>query len=316
MFFDFHRKTCARSQGSRRSGFTLIELLVVVAIITILIGLLMPAVQTARESARRASCINNLKQLNLALHNFHGIYSQFPAGRDPWPTPFSTHARLLPYLEQTNLKNLIDYTQPTSAGANLTAANTAVTIFQCPSDNQRGRVTGSTFGGNNYVANVGTGINDGDYVTGDGVFLLNTRVGVIDIFDGTSQTAAFSESIIGDGKTAPVSTKLQSVQLSGSTKTTQAGCSSGPYTGNRGDRWINGGYLATLYNHFFTPNSSSWDCLNASNNYGLKTARSYHPGGVNLSLCDGSVRFVSDNIEVVTWKAIATRGGNEVTADF
>lgn len=300
----------------RRHGFTLIELLVVVAIIGILVTLLLPAVQNAREAARRVSCTNNLKQLGIALHAFHGVNNKFPAGRDPWPNPFSPHSRLLPFLEQGNLKNLIDYTQATSTGVNLTAANTAVPVFQCPSDNSRGRVPGSVYGGTNYVANVGTGLNNGDYVTGDGVFLLNNLVNINDIGDGTTQTAAFTESVIGDGKTLAVTPRLQAVQLSGSTATAPSSCSTGPYVGTRGDRWINGGYLATLYNHFFTPNSTSWDCLNASNNFGLKTARSNHPGGVNLALCDGSIRFVADGIEPVTWKAIATRAAGEVTADY
>jgi len=301
---------------NRRHAFTLIELLVVVAIIAILIALLLPAVQAAREASRRISCTNNLKQLGLALHNCHDTCGRFPPGRDPWPSPFSTHARLLPFLEQENVQKLIDFTQATSTGVNLTAAKSALKLFQCPSDTTTGRVPGSQFGGCNYVANVGTGINNGDYVTGDGVFLLNRPMTFADLKDGTSNTAAFSESLIGDGGTSPVSPARQAVQLSGSTPTTAAACGAGPYTGNRGDRWINGGYLATLYNHYFTPNTTSWDCLNASNNFGLKAARSNHRGGVNLLLCDGSVRFVTDNINVTIWQALATRSGNEVVGDF
>jgi prepilin-type N-terminal cleavage/methylation domain-containing protein/prepilin-type processing-associated H-X9-DG protein len=302
----------SHQSGRQRAGFTLIELLVVIAIIGVLVALLLPAVQMAREAGRRASCVSNMKQLGIGLHTFHDVNGRFPAGRDPWPTPFAPHARLLPFLEQANLQNLIDYSQPTSTGVNANAATVTVPLFQCPSDGASGRVAGSNFAGTNYVGNVGTGVNDGDYVTGDGVFLLNRKIGFRDLIDGSSNTAAFSESIIGDGQTIPVTPKRQAVQLAGSTPTSPGNCTSGPYTGNRGDRWINGGYLATLYNHHFTPNSASWDCLNAANNFGLKGARSYHPGGVNVLRCDGSVSFVSDNIDLLAWRAFATRAGGEV----
>jgi len=88
------------------------------------------------------------------------------------------------------------------------------------------------------------------------------------------------------------------------------------YTGQRGDRWINGGYLSTAYNHFEPPNSPLWDCLNASNNFGWKTARSMHPSGVILTSCDGSTRFFSDNTDPLFWRAIATRDGGEPANDY
>jgi prepilin-type processing-associated H-X9-DG protein len=148
-------------------------------------------------------------------------------------------------------------------------------------------------------------------VTGDGVFLLNTRVDIDDLTDGLSKTAAFSESLLGDGGTVAFDPRRQAVQLAGSTRTTTAACGSGPYVGKRGDRWINGGYLATLYNHHFPPNTKEYDCLNASNNFGLKAARSDHPGGVNLLMCDGSVHFITDEIDAASWTALATRAGGD-----
>lgn len=306
----------------KKSAFTLIELLVVIAIIGVLVGILLPAVQKAREASRRTSCTNNLKQFGIALHAFHDTMGKFPPARDAWPTPFSTHARLLPFVEMENAQNLIMFPDPssptpgltTSTGVNQTAAQTVIKLFTCPSDAIQGKVPGSTFAGNNYVANVGSGINNGDYVTGDGVFLLNRDVGFRDITDGTSNTAAFSESLMGDAQTAAVTPQRQAVQLAASTPTAPGGCGSGPYTGNRGDRWINGGYLATTYNHFFTPNSKSYDCLNAANNFGLKAARSLHPGGVSVTMCDGSVRFVIDQVDRTVWTAVATRFGGEVVA--
>ena len=88
------------------------------------------------------------------------------------------------------------------------------------------------------------------------------------------------------------------------------------YTGQRGDRWINGGYLSTAYNHWTLPNSPTFDCLNSANNYGLKTARSRHTGGVNVLFCDGSVHFISNSISLQTWQALATRAGGEVVGDY
>jgi prepilin-type processing-associated H-X9-DG protein len=297
----------------------LIELLVVIAIIAVLIGLLVPAVQKVRSAAARMSCTNNLKQLGIALHSHHDTMGYLPAGRDPWPMPFSAQAHLLPFVEQDNLKNLVDFTQPTSTGVNLAAANTAVKLFVCPSDPAGGRVPGLAYAGNNYVGNVGTGIDYGDYDKGDGVFLLNHRIGFQDITDGTSNTAAFSEILIGNGATAtghaPADPRRQFIQLPGSTVTTYAACTPGPSTtwaGTHGDRWINGGYLATLYTHCYVPNTTWPDCINTANNYGIVSARSAHSGGINLLLCDGSVHFVSNGISLGTWRALATRAGGEV----
>ncbi len=185
-----------------------------------------------------------------------------------------------------------------------------------------------TFGGTNYVSCVGTGASsggvlNGDYVTGDGVFLLVPgTVKMADITDGLSNTAAFSESVYGDGTAAlsPPPANPDPLNLakdvSGSAMDPATCASTGTYTGQRGDRWINGGYLATAYNHWTTPNSAAFDCLNTANNFGLKTARSRHAGGVNLLLCDGSVHFVSNSVSLPAWQALATRAGGEVPGDF
>jgi prepilin-type N-terminal cleavage/methylation domain-containing protein/prepilin-type processing-associated H-X9-DG protein len=322
-----------------RRAFTLIELLVVIAIIAVLVGLLLPAVQKVREAMNRTKCSNNLRQFGIALLAYHDTQRVFPGVRDTYPLCFSPHAHFLQYIEQGNLYQLIDFTGSNGAtttykGINAIPAVVNVPIFSCPSDfgsvpGGNGATPGVVFGGTNYVSNVGTGLSgtgviNGDYVTGNGVFLLKPGgpIRIADITDGTSQTAAFSESTYGDG-TAALSTEtgildplLLAKDLSGSAMDPVSCAQATTYTGQRGDRWINGGYLSTAYNSFTTPNSATFDCLNTANNFGLKTARSRHPGGVNLLLCDGSVHFVTNNISLATWQALSTRSGGEVIGDY
>jgi len=322
-----------------RSAFTLIELLVVIAIIAVLIALLVPAVQKVREAAARAQCANNLKQIGLALHNFHDFNKKFPEARDPFPLAFSPHAHFLPYIEEQALCDQIDFTGSKGAtstykGINAGPAATPVSGFVCPSDVGRviggnGATPGVVFGGTNYSSCVGTGASssgvlNGDYVSGDGVFLLvpGGPITMNAITDGTSNTACFSESTFGDGSPGlnPTPTSLDPMDvakhINGAAMDPATCAATTTYTGQRGDRWINGGYLSTAYNHFTTPNSATIDCLNSSNNFGLKTARSRHPGGVNLLLCDGSVRFVSDDVHLATWQAVATRASGDTVGTY
>ncbi len=316
----------------RRTGFTLIELLVVIAIIAILVGLLLPAVQKVREAAARAQCTNNLKQIGLAMHNYEGAHGAFPPGRNQWPKVVSAPARLLAYVEQANLQNLIDPDGTLAVGGqNDTAGKNRVPLFVCPSDPRNGQVPGSDYFGTNYVACNGTGVavdtagNVTAYLKipdGNGVF-TQTPVRVLEITDGTSNTAAFSESTLGTG-TAPagVPTDPQTVrsvilEVPGGGDPTPAACDagSGAWNPRRGEQWINGHYGRTLYNHYYPPNAAGkWDCGNASGNKGLTAARSGHAGGVNVLFCDGSVRFVRDAVPLDVWRALATRSGGEVAA--
>ena len=314
-----------------RPAFTLIELLVVMAIVAVLAGLLLPAVQQAREASRRLTCANNLKQLGLALHNYTDAHGRFPPGRGAaLPGVFSAQAFLLPFVEQSGLQRRIDFTRaPTTffvppatthdGSANLTAATTPVAVLQCPSDRTDGRVPGSNFGATNYAASVGSGLVEyGTLRNADGVFYLGSATGIEEITDGTTHTAAFSERLLGPGYDVagtPGSTELYIWELPGASNTTPADCAAavtGVWDSERGAKWILGNYGNTLYNHFHPPNAAEWDCMNMQQQKGLMSARSRHPGGVEVLFCDGSVRFVSNLIAAETWRALATRAGGEV----
>jgi prepilin-type N-terminal cleavage/methylation domain-containing protein/prepilin-type processing-associated H-X9-DG protein len=315
-----------------RRAFTLIELLVVIAIIAILIALLVPAVQKVREAASRTQCQNNLHQIGVALHGYHAAQKCFPQGRNQYPKVVSAHARLLPYLERQEIESTLNYDGTLSDPANAAASLLKVATFLCPSDLSTGQVPGMPDWGTNYVACSGAGAifdaagNPVTYftiATGNGIFVQNpTRIR--DILDGTSNTAAFSESLLGDGDLPaagkpPADPRFAILEVTGGSDPTPAACDgmSGSWNTNRGGQWINGHFGNTLYNHFYTPNPrDKWDCGNGSHNKALSTARTMHGGGVNLLLADGSVRFVNDAIALSTWRALATRAGEDAVGDY
>ncbi len=317
---------------SRRSlaAFTLVELLVVIAIVGVLVALLLPAVQAAREASRRSSCVNNLKQLGIALQSFHAAHRRFPAGRGgPAPLVFSPQAFLLPYVEEGSLEGQIDFmSSPTnlviagvsySGNANSQAASQVVRVLMCPSDVAEGRVPGSTFGGTNYVANAGSGtLNNGSLNNADGVFYITSKVDFRMITDGSTYTVAFSERQLGNGLpqtfVSNERNQLAIWEVNNSVSFGPTPCESstaGSWYNQRSAKWILGNYGNTLYNHCYLPNSEKWDCMNLPQQMALMTARSNHVGGVNVSFCDGSVRFVDDEVRIEVSRAIATRAGSE-----
>lgn len=324
-------------------GFTLIELLVVIAIIAVLIALLLPAVQQAREAARRSQCKNNLKQLTLAVHNYESTHQTFPPGSLGYPFVFSAQAQLLPYVEQSGLQRLLNFSVPpmiefgagydtTAVTQNDNAARMLLPLMVCPSDGSQ--VAGSLYGGISYPACNGSAMNGtssetdtsfGSVSNADGIIFAQSRIRFRDIVDGTSNTVIFGEQLLGDGANAVIpagnDARRRVVQLSGATQTTATACSAGMATaanwsGQRGAKWINGHLADSMYNHYYGPNSKSPDCHNGYHNYAITSARSAHTGGVQAALADGGVRFISENINQTIWRALATRNGGEIVGEF
>jgi prepilin-type N-terminal cleavage/methylation domain-containing protein/prepilin-type processing-associated H-X9-DG protein len=323
-----------RDDPRRPRGFTLVELLVVIAIIGILIALLLPAVQSARESARRSQCTNNLKQLGLALHNYHDTHNSFPSGSFSSAT-FGPSAilYLLPYVEQGAIRENYDDKGHSGAGTgvNDTISAARLSLLLCPSDPEKG--THVPLGWTNYHSNHGTYVHVAGW---DGAFGPNFAVAgkpkapfvrMADVLDGTSNTAAFGEVCLGPPSPGPKLDKRTDCFEFGSESATTLAAARTAFMGKnwqtaadagawsppwrwRGYPWREGSIWRTGYNHLLPPNSPCWR-PNSDWWQLISPASSYHPGGVNVVLCDGSVRFALETVAPNAWEAAGSRKGGE-----
>jgi type II secretory pathway pseudopilin PulG len=301
-------------RSPRRSGFTLFQLLVLIAILAILLGLLLPAVQKVREAAARAQSMNNLKQLALACHNYHDANRFLPPGNDD--NNFSASAKLLPYLEQENLYKLIDFKKSIDDKANANARRTVVKLFLSPRD-ARMAVT-DDYGATNYLFNAGS---EAALDKNNGLFFKNSKIKFADITDGLSNTALIGETLRGDGQTKAVDVSRQHVAykaegLKGLTdKSGVQDFKEGKHiAGNRCASWMDGRFLQGTYTATRQLNDArpDVDCGGAG---GLSALRSSDKV-VNIALGDGSVRTVSVKVKFATWKLLHSRADGEVVPDF
>ncbi len=310
----------------RRCAFTLVELLVVIAIIGILVSLLLPAVQSAREAARRMQCGNNLKQISLAMHNYHDVFRCIPiADVNGAVNAVSAHARLLPYLEQNNLYQLVDFNVPYDHANNAVARNAEVAAFRCPTDPSR--LPSLIGGGNNYYWNAGSGIvmyssGAAGQPSANGIVWHNQVFRFADILDGLSNTAGMAEKLTGDGNngiSSPTDTFRPGTHPATPDEAMQhcnavdvKDLSKQGYS-NVGAPWLQQYHSTNQYNHVLPPNGRS--CMYPPGRIAT-TANSHHPGGLQFALCDGSVRFVSTTINLSTWRSLGSTNGGENIGEY
>lgn len=321
------------------AGFTLIELLVVIAIIGLLMALLLPAIQRVREAANRMRCLNNLKQIGIALHNHHAQMDRFPEAmiiRPGFTDDWSLQARLLPYVEQDNLHRLINFNLPYADPSHWAISEVKIPIFVCPSDPKHTVIyqssTGQRYHPLTYGANLGVWFvfDSATGLRGDGVFSHTYPIQISEILDGTSNTVGFAEvkawtPYLRDSGNPATPNQAPPPDLASTLAYVSGSLSLNGHT-----EWVDGRIHQTGVTFALPPNTkvpytdASGNVLDVdwtsrrehhtqtSPTYGIITSRSYHPGGVNVLLMDGSTRQVRSSISLAVWRALGTRAGGEV----
>ena len=354
-------------------GFTLIELLVVIAIIAVLIALLLPAVQAAREAARRAQCSNNMKQIGVAMHNYHTGIGSFPSnsnqtsgGGGSYGAPYqatwgawSAAAMMMPYLEQAPLYNAANFSWVSGWALgytlNSTVTNTTIAGFICPSDGMSpvpitpSATAANDGANNNYFASLGTSTQywmpdtTGVFTYGDGGIKPGRTYGLQNITDGSSNTIAYGEALVGDFSiqfvklrdgpqaTQSIVANLQDVSTNpAGVLTDLQNCAAAfnvPATSAalniKGFRWAQNDPSFSTFNTIVPPSSNQypfgWCSLGAASSANsisgqYQNANSNHPGGANFLFCDGSTHFIKSSISMKTYWALGTKANGEVVS--
>ncbi|MFI4874906.1 MAG: DUF1559 domain-containing protein [Blastopirellula sp. JB062] len=298
----------------KRRGFTLVELLVVIAIIGVLIALLLPAVQQAREAARRMQCGNILKQLGLAMHNYHDTYGQFPyaqyndvRGNRSHPNRATWYPTVLPYIEQVALYDrfapFFGYKAATEWDT-LEIRQTVVETMVCPSDPHGGKQGIQGLQGN-YVVSAGSTVFEDGGTNLDGIFYVRSKSNLADVIDGTSNTL-----MIGELLQSPA-------VLEGSERDLTA-------------NYFNGYDMESAFSSYQGPNTSAADvaygggcgsipqspCVDDSGQTSVSYARSMHPGGAQFTRADASVAFIADTVDLVTFRNLGARNDGKVLGEY